>query len=147
MCFKPPPDQATAKQRSWGDMLKLSELRSARLRANKLKPTVKAGASIALGLFITVGALTAPMQARAASPLRVETKEGPVKGFLKDGVAEFLGIPYAEPPIGKLRWMPPKNHAPWTKVLQATTFGPQCLQVRLSARLRVLRTLMKIAFI
>jgi len=28
----------------------------------------------------------------------VETKEGPVQGFISDGVTEFLGIPYAEPP-------------------------------------------------
>src|ERR1700722_14015684 len=86
------------------------------------------GAGIALGLAVAAGALAAPMQATAGS-LRVETKEGPVQGFLVNGVAEFLGIPYAEPPIGNLRWMPPKKHAPWTTVLQAKTFGPQCLQV------------------
>nr|WP_244406208.1 carboxylesterase family protein [Methylocella silvestris] len=73
-------------------------------------------------------ALAAPAQAKAG-PLRVDTVEGPVKGFVKDGVAEFLGVPYAAPPVGNLRWTPPKKHAPWTRVLQATSFGPQCAQV------------------
>ena len=79
--------------------------------------------------MVAAGALTAPMQAQAASPLKVETKEGPVKGFLKNGVAEFLGIPYAAPPVGNLRWKPPQKHAPWTNVLQATAFGPTCAQI------------------
>jgi para-nitrobenzyl esterase len=56
----------------------------------------------------------------------VETKEGPVQGFLSNDVTKFFGIPYAEPPVGNLRWQPPKDHAPWTNVLQATEFAPIC---------------------
>ena len=59
----------------------------------------------------------------------VETKEGPVQGFISDGVTDFLGIPYAEPPVGALRWQPPKDHAPWTNVLKATEFAPICALV------------------
>ncbi|VFU07313.1 carboxylesterase/lipase family protein [Methylocella tundrae] len=84
---------------------------------------------MALGLVVAAGALMAPMQADAKNPLRVDTKEGPVRGFLKNGIAEFLGIPYAEPPVGDLRWMPPKKHAHWSNVLKATAFGPQCAQI------------------
>jgi para-nitrobenzyl esterase len=58
----------------------------------------------------------------------VRTREGPVQGFAKNGIAEYLGIPYATPPVGDLRWRPPQEHAPWTKVLQATTYGPTCAQ-------------------
>src|SRR5580700_10317902 len=100
-------------------MSKFSKLwLSARSRRHKARSFVKSGAGIALGLMVAAGALTAPMQAQAASPLKVETKEGPVKGFLANGVAEFLGIPYAAPPVGDLRWMPPQKHASWTNVLQ-----------------------------
>ena len=62
------------------------------------------------------------------SPI-VTTKEGPIQGFINNGVAEFLGVPYAAPPVGNLRWMPPKNHAPWTTVLKATAYAPTCAQV------------------
>ncbi len=83
----------------------------------------------AAGLIFAAGAALAPLQAQAVSNLKVETKEGPVKGFLQNGVAEFLGIPYAEPPVGNLRWTPPKKHAPWTNVLKAAAFGPSCAQI------------------
>ena len=56
----------------------------------------------------------------------VETKEGAVQGFISDGVTEFLGIPYAEPPVGNLRWQPPRDRAPWSNVLKATEFAPIC---------------------
>jgi len=52
-----------------------------------------------------------------------------VRGFLKDGVYEFLGIPYAAPPVGALRWMPPRPASPWTAIRDATKFGPGCPQV------------------
>ena len=65
-----------------------------------------------LGVFFAAGLLCASSCAASAAPL-VATKEGIVKGFIKDGVAEFLGIPYAEPPIGSLRWKPPVKRQPW----------------------------------
>jgi len=56
----------------------------------------------------------------------VETKEGPVQGFISNSVTTFLGIPYAEPPVGNLRWRPPKDRAPWTNVRNAAEFAPIC---------------------
>ncbi len=52
-----------------------------------------------------------------------------MQGFISNGVDQFLGIPYAAPPVGNLRWRPPKNHAPWTTVLQATAYAPICALV------------------
>lgn len=66
------------------------------------------------------------MRAEAAP---VATTEGPVQGTAKDGVMRFLGIPYAKPPVGPLRWMPPQPVTKWTAVRQATKFGPICAQV------------------
>jgi para-nitrobenzyl esterase len=59
----------------------------------------------------------------------VSTAEGPVEGMAKDGVTRFLGIPYAKPPVGSLRWMPPQPAAKWTAVRQTKKFGPTCAQV------------------
>lgn len=67
--------------------------------------------------------------AAAPSPV-VETKTGPVQGTASsDGLDVFLGIPYAAPPVGDLRWRPPVAHARWTSTLQATTFGPNCAEI------------------
>jgi para-nitrobenzyl esterase len=43
-------------------------------------------------------------------------------------VRAYLGIPFAAPPLGELRWKPPQPVAPWQGVRAATEFGPQCLQ-------------------
>jgi hypothetical protein len=64
-----------------------------------------------------------------AGKLRVETKEGPVKDSSKMVSPNSLAIPYAEPPVGDLRWRPPKKHAPWTNVLEATSYAPICAQI------------------
>ena len=65
----------------------------------------------------------------------IVTEDGPVKGFQFAGNEQaqpneelFLGIPYAAPPVGKLRWMPPHPHAKWNVVLQANSFGNRCTQ-------------------
>jgi para-nitrobenzyl esterase len=67
--------------------------------------------------------------AAAAAPLQVRIKDGPLQGNRADGVVAFRGIPYAAPPVGALRWMPPGPAAPWTKPRLATAFGPACAQI------------------
>jgi para-nitrobenzyl esterase len=41
----------------------------------------------------------------------------------------FLGVPYAAPPVGDLRWKPPQQAGPWTGVRKATEFGAACPQL------------------
>lgn len=57
-----------------------------------------------------------------------QTTNGPIKGFVENGVKKFLGIPYAAPPVGNLRWRPPQPHADWTEVKDTTQFGNTCPQ-------------------
>jgi para-nitrobenzyl esterase len=64
-----------------------------------------------------------------ASAAPVVTAQGPVEGFAKNGVTQFLGIPYAKPPVGELRWRPPEPAPKWTAVRQAKSFGPSCAQI------------------
>ena len=58
----------------------------------------------------------------------VPTGDGPVRGVTAGSIDEFLGIPYAAPPTGHLRWRPPQPPAEWQGVRDATQFGPSCPQ-------------------
>ncbi|MGA9722960.1 MAG: carboxylesterase family protein [Candidatus Binatus sp.] len=58
----------------------------------------------------------------------IVTESGPVKGVINGNVAEFLGIPYAAPPVGNLRWMPPQAYGQFPSLLDASSFGSQCTQ-------------------
>ena len=44
-------------------------------------------------------------------------------------MSTFLGIPYAAPPVGALRWQPPQPVAAWTQTLNATKFANTCPQI------------------
>lgn len=67
--------------------------------------------------------------ARAQEKPIVVTLKGPVRGTVSAaGIREFLGIPYAVPPVGNLRWRPPVDHAPWFEVRDATQLGDHCPQ-------------------
>jgi para-nitrobenzyl esterase len=54
----------------------------------------------------------------------VTTRAGKVRGTESNGVQVFRGIPYAQPPVGPLRFAAPAAHDPWSGVLDATRFGP-----------------------
>jgi para-nitrobenzyl esterase len=83
--------------------------------------------------FLVVGAcaiLLTTTIARAENSLTVLTDGGKLQGNLSsDGhVRAFLGIPYAAPPVGPLRWKPPQPAPKWSGVRSATSFGPRCMQ-------------------
>jgi len=61
-------------------------------------------------------------------PSLVATASGVVRGAVDGEQRAFLGIPYAAPPTGALRWKPPQRHEPWTSPRDATAFGSACAQ-------------------
>lgn len=88
-------------------------------------------AAVLVGVILAVG-LTA-----TAEDMHVEREipEGRVRGkvvHVLDGepVEEYLGIPYAEPPVGKLRFRPPQPKKRWQDTLDATSTLTACPQVR-----------------
>jgi para-nitrobenzyl esterase len=88
----------------------------------------------------TVGALVAAAPLASAATIGGQpaaspsgpvagTTNGLVRGLADGAVNEFLGIPYAAPPVGALRWQPPQPAASWSGVRDATQFGPHCPQL------------------
>ena len=53
----------------------------------------------------------------------IETKTGKIQGYKEEGLEIFKGIPFAEPPIGKLRFSPPASKQSWEGVLNTTEYG------------------------
>ena len=71
--------------------------------------------------------------AEAPDPLLVHTDAGPIQGFTPEGsddIAAFLGLPFAQPPDGELRWRPPQPVASWEEPREANEYGPICPQGR-----------------
>ena len=59
----------------------------------------------------------------------VQTRQGAAKGLTAEGADEFLGLPYAAPPVGALRWRAPAPPARWHGTRSATAYGSRCPQL------------------
>ncbi|WP_447763974.1 carboxylesterase/lipase family protein [Sphingopyxis panaciterrae] len=78
-------------------------------------------------LALVAAALFAGPAAAADGPM-VEAPAGRMQGTETKNIRVFKGIPYARPPIGKLRWAPPQAHPAWDGTRDATQFGAACMQ-------------------
>ncbi|HEU0239553.1 MAG TPA: carboxylesterase family protein [Micromonosporaceae bacterium] len=87
---------------------------------------VAMGSLIASLTAVSASASTVDQGANAA-PV-IQTAGGAVLGKTAGTVDEFLGVPYAAPPVGALRWQPPQPAARWHGVRDATQFAPHCAQ-------------------
>ncbi|MCR6489085.1 carboxylesterase family protein [Amycolatopsis sp. OK19-0408] len=80
---------------------------------------------------LTALALLAPAgiaDAGTRDPGVAVTEAGPVRGTVTSGSTTYQGIPYAAPPVGPLRWQPPRPAARWTGLRDATRPAPRCAQ-------------------
>lgn len=68
-----------------------------------------------------------PAQAQGPNWI-VDTRQGPVRGTQEAGLYVFRGIPYAQPPVGGLRFLPPQPLRPHPAPLAAVKFGPRAIQ-------------------
>lgn len=73
--------------------------------------------------------LVASAAAAAPPAPTAATASGQIRGELKAGVASYLGVPYAAPPTGPLRWRAPQPVQPWSGVRDARAFGAPCAQI------------------
>jgi para-nitrobenzyl esterase len=101
------------------------------LRASLAAVCCAALAALTLAAAGVTAAKAVPAAATSGSAaLIVTTSDGAVRGAAVPGstVEEYLGLPYAAPPIGDLRWRPPRPPARWHGVRDATSFAPSCPQ-------------------
>lgn len=82
--------------------------------------------SVVLGLTICL-AMACVSSCHAQDIVSIET--GRIQGSTAGGVTSFKGIPFAAPPVGKLRWRPPQPAPKWSGVRQTTAFGHDCMQL------------------
>jgi para-nitrobenzyl esterase len=81
--------------------------------------------SIAVFVFSTILGLVGRAEAQTA----IQLADGAVQGATDGAVRSFLGIPFAAPPVGPLRWRPPQPVTPWGGTLDATSYSSACAQV------------------
>jgi para-nitrobenzyl esterase len=92
-------------------------------------PTPKSLSAFTRGLLPTVALLALCFNSSAfAAPPTVTVEQGTLSGAQTDGVVTFLGVRYAQPPVGDLRWRPPRPATPGEQQLDATRFGNDCAQ-------------------
>jgi para-nitrobenzyl esterase len=81
--------------------------------------------AVAMAVLIAVFSVAAGAQ---PAPPTVTIDSGKLAGNQKDGMMSFLGIPYAAPPTGDLRWRAPQPVKTWRGTRQAMEFGSVCRQ-------------------
>jgi para-nitrobenzyl esterase len=79
---------------------------------------------LSLGILTVFTAVV--MQAASTPEAKIDT--GKLRGKADGNISVFLGIPYAAPPVGNLRWKAPAPPAKWSGARDATQFGSRCMQ-------------------
>ena len=82
----------------------------------------------AMLVIACVAVLVSCTQKGTIVTLEVKTQYGVLEGFEEDGVKKFLGVPFAQAPVGELRWKAPQPVQPWEGVRPAKQFGDDPMQ-------------------
>lgn len=87
---------------------------------------------LATAALLLAACVTAASAVPLASQLVVHTASGPVQGAVaqnaKGDVRAFLGIPFAKPPLGDLRFREPQPVESWQEPLPCINYAPGCYQ-------------------
>ena len=105
------------------------------MQIRQRRSLLRAGSATAVALFLGLPAIGAARRSQTipgqtpTTPV-VHTKLGDVSGTAAKlpGVSAYLGIPYAAPPVGDLRWRAPRPAAAWKGTRAADHFSPSCIQ-------------------
>ena len=90
--------------------------------------------ALSLFLLVMISSVLLPMQIKAQGnntfAVQTKIKNGIIEGNYdtKNGIQTFLGIPFAKPPVGDLRWKAPQPAENWTGVKHTKKFGPRAMQ-------------------
>jgi para-nitrobenzyl esterase len=112
---------------------RIRPLRSNQEKKGRAMRSIKVLSMLACALclgqaLISASSAQTPAKAAGSNPI-VSISTGQLRGSLTaDGVAVFKNIPFAQPPVGDLRWKEPSPTKAWTGVRDATAFGPMCHQ-------------------
>jgi len=81
-----------------------------------------------MGSCAVAALLVLPGAALQAQSTQITAPAGTITGLEEDGLNIYQGIPYAEAPVGDLRWAPPQPRAPFEEPFVAADPGPACVQ-------------------
>ena len=104
------------------------------MKTTRARRVRRAALSAVSAVSVTAAVLAASAGGAVASPASgganpvVRIDGGLIRGASATGVNSFLGLPYAAPPTGKLRWRPPQPASSWSGIRDATQFGASCPQ-------------------
>lgn len=97
-----------------------------------VRTSVLGTAALLAPLALEAGTALATTSGPAPNPAVVTTAGGTVRGTVTPDHRVFSGIPYAAPPVGRLRWQPPQPAAAWSGTRDATKPASPCAQVPLA---------------
>ncbi len=80
-------------------------------------------------LKTAMAALIITLSSCAFAEDTIKIDNGELRGTIADGIRSFKGIPFAQPPVGELRWRAPQPIASWSGVKDASKYGPDCMQL------------------